>query len=30
VTVPPRTTHSLRNAGDRPCRILAVHMPPLL
>jgi mannose-6-phosphate isomerase-like protein (cupin superfamily) len=30
VTVPPGTTHSLRNTGDGPCRILAVHMPPLL
>jgi mannose-6-phosphate isomerase-like protein (cupin superfamily) len=30
VTIPPRTTHSLRNTGDGPCRILAVHMPPLL
>jgi mannose-6-phosphate isomerase-like protein (cupin superfamily) len=29
VTVPPRTVHSLRNTGDVPCRILAVHMPPL-
>lgn len=30
VTVPPQTVHSLRNTGDGPCRILAVHMPPLL
>lgn len=29
VTVPPGTLHSLKNTGSEPCRILAVHMPPL-
>jgi len=29
VTIPPRTLHALRNTSDTPCRILAVHMPPL-
>ena len=29
VTVPPGVTHSLRNTGTEPVRILAFHIPPL-
>lgn len=30
VNVPPATTHSLRNVGDEPMQILAVHLPPIM
>jgi quercetin dioxygenase-like cupin family protein len=30
VTVPPQTVHSLRNTGDEPVEILAVHIPPMM
>ena len=30
VTVPPKTLHGLRNAGNEPVQILAVHIPPLM
>ena len=29
VTVPPKTLHSLRNATEGSCLILAYHLPPL-
>jgi mannose-6-phosphate isomerase-like protein (cupin superfamily) len=30
VTVPPRTTHGLRNTGPLPMQLLAVHIPPMM
>ena len=30
VNVPPATTHGLRNVGDEPMQILAVHLPPIM
>ena len=30
VTVAPGTPHSLRNTGDVPLELIAVHSPPLL
>ena len=30
VTVPPQTTHGLRNTGQEPIQILAVHIPPMM
>lgn len=29
-SVPPGLPHSLRNTGDRPLTLLALHMPPVL
>jgi mannose-6-phosphate isomerase-like protein (cupin superfamily) len=28
VTVPPELPHSLRNIGDQPMRLIAMHSPP--
>ncbi len=28
VTIPPGTAHSLRNTGDAPLELLAMHSPP--
>jgi mannose-6-phosphate isomerase-like protein (cupin superfamily) len=28
VTVPPGLAHSLRNAGDEPLKLIAMHSPP--
>ena len=30
VTVPPKTIHGLRNTGQEPMQILAVHIPPMM
>jgi mannose-6-phosphate isomerase-like protein (cupin superfamily) len=30
VNVPPATAHALKNTGDAPMQILAVHLPPIM
>jgi mannose-6-phosphate isomerase-like protein (cupin superfamily) len=30
VTVPPKTPHTLRNSGEEPMQILAIHIPPTM